>query len=111
MKRILLKDLLVTTTSHNAAGKKRQIIGPGEIDSLYQFAQVAFTPGEIAREHKHDDMYEVFLVEDGKGTIKINGEVYPFIKGMCVVVEPGELHEVQNTGKENLVLTYFNIKR
>ena len=54
-------------------------------------------------------MPEVFLVEQGNGVIRINGQEYPVEAGMCITVEPGELHEVTNTGEEELVLTYFEI--
>ncbi len=109
MKIVSLKDLPETTTSHNATGKKRVMIGKDQINFLLQFAQVAFKPGEVASEHTHNDMYEVFLVESGSGIIRINDKKYPLEKGTCVTVEPGELHEVTNTGAEDLVLTYFEI--
>lgn len=108
MKIIALRDLPETTTSHNA-GRKKQIIGKDVIKSLTQFSQVAFLPGEVAKEHKHADMFEVFLVEKGKGTLKVNGQEHGIEQGMCFIVEPRELHEVANTGKEDLVMTYFGI--
>jgi mannose-6-phosphate isomerase-like protein (cupin superfamily) len=86
------------------------MIPQGVIPTLAQFSQVSFQPGEVATEHKHDDMYEIFLVESGSGVIKINEQQYPLEKGTCVTVEPGELHEVTNTGSEDLVLTYFGIE-
>jgi mannose-6-phosphate isomerase-like protein (cupin superfamily) len=110
MKIVSLATLPKTTTSHNSAGEKRNMIPPGKIPTLAQFSQVSFRPDEIATEHKHDDMYEVFFVENGVGAIKINGKQYPLEKGTCVTVEPRELHEVTNTGSEDLVLTYFGIE-
>lgn len=109
MKIVSLVTLPKTTTSHNSAGEKRNMIPNGAIPSLVQFSQVAFQPGEVATEHKHDDMYEVFLVESGIGVIKLNGEEHPLEKGMCITVEPGELHEVTNMGATDLILTYFGI--
>lgn len=109
MKIVQLAAIPETTTSHNAAGKKRNMIPTGAIPSLVQFSQVSFAPGEVATEHKHDDIYEVFLVESGNGVIKINGKVHDLEKGTCITVEPGELHEVSNTGSTDLILTYFGI--
>lgn len=54
-------------------------------------------------------MGEVFFVESGEGAIWIDDIVYPLLPGTCVAVEPGERHEIQNTGSGELVLTYFGI--
>lgn len=109
MKKVSLKNIPVTTTSHNSAGKKKQLIKNGEIERLAQFAQVTFQPGEVASEHIHPDMYEVFLIEKGKGKIRVDGKYFVMEKDMCFTIEPGESHEVTNTGSEELVITYFGI--
>jgi len=108
MKMISLKDLPINVTSHRV-GKKINIIKNGEIPNLTQFSQVVFAPGEIVEEHVHEDLYEIYLVEEGEGKLKLNGEDYKIKKGMTFVVEPGEAHEVKNTGSSTLVLTYFCI--
>lgn len=108
MKIVSLHSLPEIVSSHNV-GKKKQFIGNNEIPSLVQFSQVSFDQGEVVAEHKHEDMYEIYLVEQGAGMIKINGENHPLAKGTCLVIDPGELHEVSNTGDGNLVLTYFGI--
>jgi mannose-6-phosphate isomerase-like protein (cupin superfamily) len=108
MKIVALKNLSETTTVHNA-GMKKQMIGRGEIPSLMQFAQVIFQPGEKAKAHKHNDMYEVFFVEEGNGTMEIGSENFSLKKGMCITVSPQECHEIINTGINNLILTYFGI--
>jgi len=110
MKLISLKDLPTIITSHNV-GKKKEIIKNGEIESLTQFSQVTFMPGEVVKEHNHEDLYEVYLVEEGEGTLRLNGQKYHIEKGICFVVEPGELHEVENTSNGELVLTYFVIQK
>ncbi len=104
-----LKNIPSKTTSHNATGEKKQMIAPGEIPHLIQFAQAKFKPGEVVAEHKHDDLYEVFFVESGNGVLEINSKEYPIEKGMSITVEPGELHKVINTGDGALLLTYFEI--
>ena len=40
----------------------------------------------------------------------IDGETHALTQGVCIAVTPGEMHEVTNTGKEELVLTYFGLK-
>ena len=54
-------------------------------------------------------MYEVFFVSAGTGTMTVNGIDQMLLPGVCMLVEPGDVHEVTNTGEESLVLTYFGI--
>ncbi len=54
-------------------------------------------------------MAEVFTVESGCGEIRIDDVAYVFSVGMAVVVEPGEVHEIINTGVADLVVTYFGV--
>lgn len=55
-------------------------------------------------------MCEVFFVEAGSGVIHIDGKEYPLLPGNCVAIEPGEVHEVVNSGSTELVLTYFGLR-
>ncbi len=55
-------------------------------------------------------MSEVFFVNSGVGVIRIDQQEYDLIPGVCVSVEIGEIHEIINTGTENLILTYFGIQ-
>ena len=50
-----------------------------------------------------------FPIEDGDD-IGINGVNYELKPGVCIVVEPGEVHEVTNTGNTDLILTYFGLR-
>lgn len=109
MKIVSLQAIKTTTTSHNAAGRKKQLIAPGEVPHLIQFAQATLIPGEIVPGHKHTDLYEVFFVESGNGIMRIDGNEHAIEEGTCITIEPNEHHEVENTGKEPLTLTYFAI--
>jgi mannose-6-phosphate isomerase-like protein (cupin superfamily) len=55
-------------------------------------------------------MCEVFFVESGSGIIRIDGQEYPLQPGTCIAVEPGEVHEIVNSGTTDLVLTYFGLR-
>jgi mannose-6-phosphate isomerase-like protein (cupin superfamily) len=98
------------SVSHNPAIKKRVMLRQGDIPPLTNFSQARFAPGQVADGHCHRDMAEVFFVESGQGTITIDGRPQPLTSGVCVLVEPGEHHEVTNTGTDELILTYFGIK-
>ena len=98
------------SVSHNPAIKKRVLLRSHDLPHLTNFAQACFAPGQVAPGHSHTDMAEVFFVESGQGTITVDSQPYPLTPGTCIAVEPGEHHEVANTGTKDLVLTYFGLR-
>ncbi|WP_017300466.1 cupin domain-containing protein [Nodosilinea nodulosa] len=96
--------------SHNPAIKKRVLLRSQDLPHLTNFSQARFAPGQVAKGHSHGDMAEVFFVESGQGTITVNHQAHSLTPGTCIAVEPGEHHEVANTGTEELVLTYFGLR-
>ncbi|MBF2080500.1 MAG: cupin domain-containing protein [Synechococcales cyanobacterium T60_A2020_003] len=110
MKRTALSERPAEPVSHNPAITKRVMLRNDVLPHLTNFSQAEFLPGQVAAAHAHADMGEVFFVESGDGAIAINGIEYALAPGVCVAVEPGEVHEVKNTGDVPLVLTYFGIK-
>jgi len=110
MKFVSLSSLLEESVSHNPEIKKKVMLRDGEIPSLTSFSQARFKPGQVAGVHAHENMYEIFLVEAGNGIIRINDKEYQIEKGVCVVIEPGEVHDIINTVSQELVLTYFGLK-
>lgn len=107
MKIVTLSELPIEKPLHGDF-TKQVMIKDGELPHIYAFAQVTLQQGQIASEHGHDGMYEVFLVEQGKVKLVFDGEK-EFIaeKGSCIVTEPHETHEVSNPFPEPLILTYF----
>lgn len=106
-----LSDIAETTVSHNPKIKKQVMLPYGLFPPLTNFSQARFPPGEIAHTHKHDDMLEVFFVQQGKGLITINGIEHALQSGDCIAVEPGEMHELKNISEtDELVVTYFGIQ-
>jgi quercetin dioxygenase-like cupin family protein len=105
-----LNELPEEPVSHNPEIKKKVMLRFGELPHLTNFSQARFAPGQSAPAHAHQDMCEVFFVESGAGVIHIDGQEYPLVPGNCVAVEPGEVHEVVNTGTTELVLTYFGLR-
>lgn len=110
MKILQLQHTAETEVSHNSAIKKRVMLANGELGSITQFARSVFPAGSVAHEHVHNDMGEVFLIESGSGEIVVNDRAYPLGPGTCVVVEPGDRHELKNTGATDLVVTYFGVR-
>lgn len=104
-----LQKLEETAVSHNPEIKKRVMLRNGDIRHLTHFAQAVFNAGQKTIMHSHEDMFETFLVEAGAGYIKVGNEIQPLTEGTYVTVEPGEEHELGNSGQEPLILTYFGI--
>ena len=42
--------------------------------------------------------------------MKIGASEHQLESGVCILVEPGELHEISNTEASDLVLNYFGIE-
>ena len=99
-----------TEVSHNTKIKKHVLISNGEIEHVTNFAEAVFPPGEIAYAHSHGDMTEVFFIKSGKGVMSVDEQSIPLEMGMCVTVEPNEIHEIRNTGSTAMVVMYFGIK-
>lgn len=111
MRIITLDEVEEQGVSHNPEIRKRVMIERGQVEHLTNFSRATLAQGQRARSHAHADMYEVFFVESGDGLIRVDDEEFAIGAGTCVTVEPGEAHEIVNTGREELVLLYFGLER
>lgn len=110
MKLTNLDRLPSQEVSHNPEIKKKVMLAFGDLPHLTNFSQAVFAPGQIASKHCHQDMNEVFFVRSGSGIIRVDEREFILSPGTCIAVEAGEYHEIVNTGKTDLILTYFGIK-
>lgn len=110
MKIASLANLPAESNSHNPKVLKKVLIRNGQVPNLTTFAQAVFPPGEVASEHTHQDMYEIFFVDTGIATFKINGTPHQLEEGSCITVEPGEAHEVSNQSNTDIIITYFGVE-
>lgn len=110
MKRNSLAEIGPESVAHNPEVMKRVLLRIGDVPHLTQLAQSRFAAGQSTAGHAHADMVEVFLVESGFGEIRIDGKALELREGVCVVVEPGERHEIACPGPGDLVLTYFGLR-
>lgn len=110
MKIVSLSHLPEESVSHNPKIKKKVLLKKDEIPNLTGFSQARITPGQVVGAHTHDDMYEIFFFEEGKGIVRVDDKEYQVEKGICIMIEPGEAHNIINTASSDLVLTYFGIR-
>lgn len=100
-----------TGVSHDSRIRKRVLIENGRIPKLTNFSQSTIKPGQCCPAHKHPDMWEVYLVEAGQGTMVLNGQEISLQPGDRLIVDPGEEHSMQNQSTtDDLLLTYFGIE-
>ena len=109
MKIVSLNDLPPAQVSHNAAIGKQVLIEGGELGPITYFSRAVFPPGEVADAHSHRDMGEVFFIQEGRGEIEIDGTVHAIEAGSCIKIVPGEVHELRNTGSDDMVVLYFGV--
>ena len=110
MKRISLAQLPHEGVSHDPQIRKQVMLRRGDAAHLTGFSRATLLPGQIAHAHEHRDMCEVFFVESGAGSITIDGAQHRLERGVCVLVEPAERHEITNDGSSELVLIYFGLE-
>ncbi|MEM7294622.1 MAG: cupin domain-containing protein [Pseudomonadota bacterium] len=104
-----VNQLPFTEVSHNTRIPKKVLLANSEISGITNFSIAHFPVGECARAHTHHDMTEVFYVNRGTANIRIDESDHPLSAGDCIVVEPGESHELSNTGDTVLELIYFGV--
>jgi mannose-6-phosphate isomerase-like protein (cupin superfamily) len=110
MKIISLSQLPEEGVSHNPEIKKKVMLRKGEVPNLTNFSQALFKLGQAAGIHTHKDMYEIFFIENGRGIIQVEDKEYLVEKGFCIMVEPGESHDIINPASPELVVTYFGLR-
>lgn len=109
MKKISLAEATEQSVSHNPDIVKRVWVAAGEIPGLTNLSQAVVKAGQKADRHTHQDMYEVFVVRHGSGVIEVDDVRHVLRRDDCVVIEPGESHEITNPNHEDLVLLYFGL--
>ncbi|CAA9231105.1 MAG: hypothetical protein AVDCRST_MAG42-1135 [uncultured Chthoniobacterales bacterium] len=109
MKKVSLTELPREGVSHDPQITKQVMLRRGDVPHLTAFSRSTLLPGQTAHAHEHADMYEVFFVESGAGVMKIAGVEHQLERGVCVLVEPGERHEITNHAPTDLVLMYFGV--
>jgi len=69
-----------------------------------QLVLMSLQPGEDIGEEVHSDTDQFFRVEEGKGTVWIDGKKTEIESEFAVVVPAGARHNIRNTGEKPLKL-------
>ena len=101
-----LKSAPFKPVSHDPELKKQVLVTDG-FSCVKHLSHIALKPGRTATRHFHKDAYEVFYCIRGKILFKVAGNEVPLARGDCLVVEPGEVHEIFSVVEETELL-YFH---
>jgi mannose-6-phosphate isomerase-like protein (cupin superfamily) len=84
----------------------REWAGPGyRADASNQsLAEATVAPGSSTEAHYHWRSEELYLVTAGQGRLQIGDEELNVVTGDCAVIPPGAVHQLHNTGEEDLVV-------
>jgi mannose-6-phosphate isomerase-like protein (cupin superfamily) len=83
----------------------REIAGPSWTPARNQSLAEATVPvGGQTTAHYHRQAEELYFFTSGSGRMTLGDEVRDVAAGDCVVIPPGQVHELVNTGDEPLVL-------
>jgi len=76
-----------------------------------QSAVMVLEPGknEGGSDNRHESSDQWLYVISGKGIANVNGKDFELSAGILLLIERGEIHEIKNTGDENLSTLNFYV--
>ena len=108
MKMVRLKDLAWVPVSHEdpqAAGVLKKVLFQNE-DFIAGHPQMVnwckLKVGRSFQAHYHQDMEEIFILLKGKARIRVGEEEADLREEEAVAVPPPVVHEMKNTGDEEV---------
>lgn len=110
MKLIRLDEAAPEGVSHDPAIIKRVLLHEDEMPYGVRLSHALFRPGQRVSPHSHPDLYEVFYIISGSGTLIVNGTEHAISAGSCFRIDPGEEHELVNAGESDMAVVYFGLK-
>ena len=66
------------------------------------FARNILKPGTSIGLHQHNGDFEAYFVARGEGVFNDNGTLVPIRAGDVGIIENGQSHAIENTGKEEM---------
>jgi mannose-6-phosphate isomerase-like protein (cupin superfamily) len=83
----------------------REWAGPGYSPARnLSIAEATLAPGTSTAAHFHRESEELYLFTSGHGRLRVGEEEREVESGDCVVIPPGTIHRLHNSGDVDLVL-------
>ncbi len=92
-----------------ANGHVRNLFSNTSVRSVNRFSLGTQTvaPGCFIREHTHDRNEEIIVVIEGKGFVRLDGELHPLERGSAVFLGFNRKHQFINPGPKPLTFVYY----
>ncbi|MDR1755084.1 MAG: cupin domain-containing protein [Eubacterium sp.] len=107
-----LKITPFAKSSHSGEGllNGRTIFGPGELDSPLKFINYTeMPPGSSIGLHTHKNDEEVYIILEGTGLARIDGQDTEVEPGDTILNKPFGEHALYNTGRGALKVLIFKV--
>jgi len=88
----------------NQGGEKIQEVLGVQAGGVFghSIAEITIPPGGTAMAHFHRETKETYLILSGVAAMQIDREQFELQAGEAVLIEPNEVHQINNTGEDNL---------
>jgi len=95
-----IKEPLVTPTGEVIY----ELVGAASGDQAnHSLAWILISPGKSSAPHYHKISQETYFILSGRGWMQVDGKEYVLGPNQACTIEPGEIHQIMNQGKEDLV--------
>ena len=110
MKRVINARETITYESPTPDHRKFQLLVERDLSGSKSVAagRLLLPPGASQPgAEAHPETEEIYYCARGRGKLLLDDEVYPLEEGTAAYVGPGVLHQVFNTGSEELLMIWF----
>lgn len=77
-----------------------------DTNGTFEVVEENCKPGFQSRAHYHIKAYETFYVFDGSADFQVGSELYHGVKGSCVHIPPGVVHQVTSKDGVRMLMVY-----
>lgn len=73
-----------------------------ELGADHSLARIRIPSGKSSNLHFHKISKETYFIIKGEARMQVNGEKIRLVPGQACYLAPGDVHKIQNQGKEDL---------
>jgi mannose-6-phosphate isomerase-like protein (cupin superfamily) len=96
-------EVKATRYQAHGGGIAHMILDTRHLQTLMFLAHASVAPRQKLIGHR-DPMEEIYIIQKGRGRMKVGDEVCEVMPGDAIHVPVGQFHELMNTGEEELTI-------
>ncbi len=96
-------EVKATRYQAHGGGVAHMILDTRHLQTLMFLAHASIAPGKKLIGHV-DPMEEIYIIQSGRGRIQVENQVLEMAPGDAIHIPIGHLHELTNTGEEELTI-------